>query len=166
MKNLTVMLVIALLFSFGCAKQQSVREEPLEEDIIFEEFSETTEIPEITFTEETKTTPSTEEKKITEKETSIFEEKEPTTKEVPKTTKKHGFRVQIGAYNTKASAEKIANRARTILKERVYIEYIMPYYKVRVGNFINRASADHCKVNLRRRGYRGAFIVETEIITE
>ena len=155
MKYFVVVLSIILLLPSGCAKRQGVSQEPAwEDEILFEEITEdTTEISDITFTEEP------------EKDISIFEEEKVEVITTEPTTRL-GFRIQIGAYNNKALAQKEAEKARMILNKKVYVDYIMPYNKLRVGNFLTRSDAVSYRVQVLNKGYKGAFIVETTIIVE
>lgn len=155
MKYFVVVLSIILLLPSGCAKRQGVSQEPAwEDEILFEEITEdTTEISDITFTEEP------------EKDISIFEEEKVEVITTEPTTRL-GFRIQIGAYKNKALAQKEAERARMILNKKVYVDYIMPYNKLRLGNFLTRSDAVSYRVQVLNKGYKGAFIVETTIIIE
>ena len=88
------------------------------------------------------------------------------TKEKPQTGAVQtiiGYRVQIFATLKKQNAERVAKKARKVLSKPVYIEYIPPFYKVRVGDFKNRQDAEEYKEYLRANGYPDAFVVETEI---
>jgi len=73
-----------------------------------------------------------------------------------------GFRVQIFASSTENNADRVAADARSAFN-RVYVDYIAPYYKVRVGDCMTREEAEVMKNKARTRGYRGAFIIETMI---
>jgi hypothetical protein len=77
--------------------------------------------------------------------------------------KVYGFRVQIFASSTKDGAERVAGDARAVFTERVYVEYIAPYYKVRVGDFLTAEDVERLKDKALSMGYRGAFIVETMV---
>ncbi len=74
-----------------------------------------------------------------------------------------GYRVQIFATLKKEKAQYIADQARRILSKSVYVEYVPPFYKVRVGDFRNREDAEEYRDYLRANGYPDAFVVETEI---
>jgi hypothetical protein len=86
----------------------------------------------------------------------------PTTTTLPP-TKVYGFRVQIFASSTEGNAMKVANDARTSFTQKVYIDYVAPYYKVRVGDCLVQEDAQILKSKALKLGYRGAFIVETMI---
>lgn len=74
-----------------------------------------------------------------------------------------GYRVQIFATLKKEKAQYIADQARKVLSKPVYVEYVPPFYKVRVGDFRNREDAEEYRDYLRANGYPDAFVVETEI---
>jgi cell division septation protein DedD len=75
----------------------------------------------------------------------------------------YGFRVQIFASNTEENANRVAEDARGAFNDRVYIEYVAPYYKVRVGDYLTREEIEPVKNKALSLGYRGAFIVETMV---
>lgn len=74
-----------------------------------------------------------------------------------------GFRVQIFASNTEENASRVAADARAVFTDPVYIEYVAPYYKVRVGDYLTREEIESLKNKALSLGYRGAFIVETMV---
>ncbi|MDH4211075.1 MAG: SPOR domain-containing protein [candidate division WOR-3 bacterium] len=74
-----------------------------------------------------------------------------------------GFRVQIFASNTEENASRVATDARAVFTDPVYIEYVAPYYKVRVGDYLTREEIEPLKNKALSFGYRGAFIVETMV---
>lgn len=74
-----------------------------------------------------------------------------------------GFRVQIFASSTQKNASKVADDARANFAQSIYVEYVAPYYKVRVGDCLTRAEAEVIKKKAQQLGYRGSFIVETMI---
>lgn len=73
-----------------------------------------------------------------------------------------GFRVQIFASSTEQNANRIAGDARDTFGD-AYVEFVAPYYKVRVGNCLTREEAESLKSKALNMGYRGAFVVETRI---
>jgi hypothetical protein len=164
MKNYLIALAIIFLLA-GCAKKQAVTEEG---DIysgssIFEEIESDEIDTSSIFFEETDTDESS---------ASLFEdlgEGEETSvtpvSSTPVTTQ--GYRVQIGAYQSQMTANSMADRARGSLGRNVYVQYIAPYYKVRVGNFMDKYSATQYKNQLRSTSsYRDAFVVSSEIVSE
>lgn len=77
--------------------------------------------------------------------------------------KVYGFRVQIFASSTEENASRIASDAREMFTDRVYVEYVSPYYKVRVGDYLTREEVEPLKNKALSLGYRGAFVVETMV---
>jgi hypothetical protein len=75
----------------------------------------------------------------------------------------YGFRVQIFASNSEDNASRVAADARQVFSERIYVEYVAPYYKVRVGDYLTREEIEPLKNEAINTGYRGAFIVETMV---
>ena len=148
MKKLALLLVICLVlvFTFSCAKkvppgdfQDFLEEEPIiieEEEAIIEEAVEFIE----EFVEDTTTV-----------ETPPPPTPEPTTV----------YRVQIGAFYDVSGANKRKARAVSLFDKAVYVEYIAPYYKVRIGDFASKAEAGNYKARVSNY-YRDAFITETQ----
>jgi hypothetical protein len=157
MKHLFYALILVVL-AVGCAKKQAVEEAPIGETI-FEEISGEDIDTSSIFFEET----------VPEETTSFFEEteEEETTPFVSEPVTQQGFRVQIGAYQSQVQANSAADRARGSLGKSVYVNYIAPWYKVRVGNFTNKYEATQYKNQLRSTtSYRDAWVVPSEIIIE
>ena len=75
----------------------------------------------------------------------------------------YGFRVQIFASSTEENASRVAADAREAFNDRVYVEYVAPYYKVRVGDYLTHQEVEPLKNKALSLGYRGAFIVETMV---
>jgi len=103
----------------------------------------------------------------------LFEEKEetpspPITGEAPssKPAEVLGYRVQIFATTSQESADRLAEEARAKLIEGVYIEYLPPFYKVRVGDCLTQQEAQNLKERIINAGFQDAFVVETKIKTQ
>jgi hypothetical protein len=75
-----------------------------------------------------------------------------------------GFRVQIAASRDKSNAEEVARQARSRIPETVYVVFESPYYKVRVGDFSDRALALQLRDRLRGYGYDEAWVVTTTVM--
>ncbi len=141
-----------LLFVFllpGCAPRHApepvVQQEPADTAVVVQPVEEPYPEPTIIFEEE-----------------DIAVEPEPeeeTVTQVP--SFEYGFRVQILASTSEKSAQSFADQARAKVEYPVYVEYIPPYHKVRVGDFIKRADAEACRDRLRGLGYVDAFVVES-----
>jgi len=78
-----------------------------------------------------------------------------------------GYRVQIEIFDIekKSSAYKMAEEARKELDMNVYIEFVTPFYRVRVGDFTERADAEKAVKILKDKGYKDALLVRTRINT-
>ncbi|NIA23084.1 MAG: hypothetical protein GWP03_02820 [Proteobacteria bacterium] len=154
MKRLfTVFAIVTLLLILAsCAPKNQKREEVTADTttykpIIMEESTEDTTTADITgMSASTDTTNSAVD----------------TTTIVTQTTKS-GYRVQVFATFSEEKADMIANKVRERTTEPVYVEYIAPYYKVRVGDCTTRDEAESLKSNLYGLGYSDAFIVRDTI---
>jgi cell division septation protein DedD len=78
-----------------------------------------------------------------------------------------GWRVQIYASRSEADAAAAATRVRETLGERapVYVERDDPWFKVRVGDFGERAAAEALRQDLAGLGWPDAWAVRTTIRT-
>jgi cell division septation protein DedD len=113
-------------------------------------------------TEPTEELPVLVEEEIVEEEPVIEEPiVEPEIPEVPPET--YGYRVQIGAFLSQQNAEMFAGAARGRFTENVYVQYIEPYHKVRVGDLLSRGDAEMLKAKALQLGYPGSFIVESMV---
>jgi hypothetical protein len=161
MKYFSYAIVLVFLIA-GCAKKQAVTEEAPIGETIFEEISGEEIDTSSIFFEETTPEETT--------SPSIFEELEEEEEPTPFVTEpvtQQGFRVQIGAFHSEAEADRAADRARGSLGRSVYVQYVAPWYKVRVGNFSNKYEATQYKNQLRSTtSYSGAWVVPSEIVVE
>ena len=152
--------LIVLLLVVGCAKKQAVSGEGPIGETIFEEISG----------EEIDTSSIIFEEDVPEETTSasfLEELEEETIPFVSEPVTSQGYRVQIGAYESEMKANSEADRARGSLGRSVYVQYMAPWYKVRVGNFTSKYEATQYKNQLRSTtSYRDAWVVPSEIIVE
>lgn len=180
MKKLIYFLLFISLYYF-CAPQAAQPATPAEtesEIVIIGEEEEKKPAPEekkgeetVVITEEETPAPSPAPETVEEGEVVIAPtSKKETPPPQPSPSKVFGYRVQILAVDAskpgnKEKAEKFAKEAEARLKGeyKVYVEYIPPYYKVRVGDFISREEAERMKMRLRSLGYYDAWIAETEV---
>lgn len=151
MKKVTLLLIlfIALVLTFSCAKKPPPGQLTEEEPVIIQEEEEgtMTEQPAETTAVETTTTAP---------ETTMTV----TTPPPPPTTPTTVYSVQIGAFYSAAGANKRKARASSLLDKPVYVEYIPPYYKVRVGDFTTKEEAESYKAIVTHYFY-DAFVTET-----
>jgi cell division protein FtsN len=74
-----------------------------------------------------------------------------------------GWRVQIAAVSSMASADAKRREAMTKITEPVYVEYEPPFYKVRVGDFLTKKEAQSMATRLKAEGFE-TFVVETLVL--
>ena len=159
MRYLYAFLMLGFVFFLGCPPAETAGpEEPLTEETpavtVEEETPEATAdvTPETTTAETTQTTAET-----------TTETPPATPAEELTPAPKMGYKVQIGAFKFEEGANKMKARAESELTQKVYVDYIDGYYKVRAGDFLTREDAETYKEKLINMGYAKAFIVETEI---
>jgi hypothetical protein len=73
------------------------------------------------------------------------------------------YRVQIGIFDSRADADNLAESARSKTDYPVYVEYITPFYRVRVGDFIRKSDAEECVIFLRQKGFSDSRYVFSNI---
>ncbi|MGD8718180.1 MAG: SPOR domain-containing protein [Candidatus Zixiibacteriota bacterium] len=75
-----------------------------------------------------------------------------------------GYRVQIIASSYQDNADNVAGQIRSAFGGvGVYVEHIQGLYKVRVGDYTDRASAEAMRDRLRNAGYPDAWIVKEQV---
>jgi len=77
-----------------------------------------------------------------------------------------GFRVQILATRYFEYADSLAISISKRITDSVYVEFEVPNYKVRVGDFINRDSAESLQQELLNMGYKSAWILRSRITAQ
>ncbi len=77
-----------------------------------------------------------------------------------------GYRVQVFAARDRNVASDAVRRLREQrVSDPIYMEWVDPWYKVRVGDFTDRASAERLRTRLVELGFPEAWIVRTTIRT-
>ena len=74
-----------------------------------------------------------------------------------------GYRVQALVTLNTHSADTIRAVLSDKIDEDVYITYEVPYYKIRVGNCVDRKQAEELKLKLVELGYASAWIIRTRV---
>lgn len=152
MRSFSILLLCAAFVILSSCATKPPSEEFFEEELVVEEepFE-----PEEEFFEE--------EVIVEEPPEEFVVEPEVISPSPPEAVETLGFRVQIYAFSSRPGADAAAEKARLRFPERVYVDYITPYYKVRVGDCVTRAEAEMLKARARQFGYTDAFIVETMV---
>ena len=74
-----------------------------------------------------------------------------------------GYRVQVLATRYYERADSLAVLMKNTVSDSVYVDFEAPNYKVRIGDFINRDSAESLQQDLVQMGYYSAWILRTRI---
>jgi len=74
-------------------------------------------------------------------------------------TNQNEYKVQLFATYDEAKATKVKEEAVSKFTSEVYVDYIAPYYKVRIGHFTNKDDADKVRDEAKEKGYNDAFTV-------
>ena len=72
------------------------------------------------------------------------------------------FRIQLFTSQVYGDARQSAEIAEEIFDRSVYVDYEVPYFKVRVGDFNNRDVAEDYLLRARAAGYKEAWVVVTQ----
>jgi len=73
------------------------------------------------------------------------------------------YRVQIFTGLVHGEAYQIARVAEEVFDQPVYVDYEVPNYKVRVGDWINRDDAERYRQKARTVGYTNAWVVMVSV---
>ena len=74
-----------------------------------------------------------------------------------------GYRVQVLATRYFEWAESLAVIMKNTVSDSVYVDFEAPNYKVRIGDFIDRNSAESLQQELVQMGYNSAWILRARI---
>jgi len=74
-----------------------------------------------------------------------------------------GYRVQVLATRYFERADSLAIIMKKTVSDSVYVDFEAPNYKVRIGDFIDRKSAESLQKGLVKMGYNSAWILRTRI---
>jgi cell division septation protein DedD len=74
-----------------------------------------------------------------------------------------GYRVQIGTLNSRESADRLAELARSRTELPVYVVYLRPVYRVHVGDFVRKSDAEACVLLMKEKRFRDSIWVYTNI---
>ena len=73
------------------------------------------------------------------------------------------FRIQIGATELFGDARREKQIAEEVFDQPVYLDYEVPYYKLRVGSFADRRSAEQYLQKAKMAGYKTAWVVTVRV---
>ena len=73
------------------------------------------------------------------------------------------YRIQLFTSNTYGPAAREADVAREVFDREVRLDYEVPYYKVRIGDFVNREGAEAYLPAAIEAGYTNAWVVKVTI---
>ena len=74
-----------------------------------------------------------------------------------------GYRVQVLATRYFERADSLAVIMKNTVRDSVYVDFEAPNYKVRIGDFIDRDSAESLQQELVQMGYNSAWILRARI---
>jgi len=74
-----------------------------------------------------------------------------------------GYRVQVLATRYYERADSLAVLMKNTVSDSVYVDFEAPNYKVRIGDFIDRDSAESLQQELVQMGYNSAWILRSRI---
>lgn len=136
LKKIIVLVLFSSLIFAGCTKKAKT--------------TQPTQQPSVVVIEE--------EPKVEQPKLEVIEEK-PAETPIKQTTEINDYKVQIFATYDEAKAYKVRDEAKIKFAEDVYVEYIPPYYKVRIGHFKSKEDADRFRDIVKDKGYSDAFTV-------
>jgi hypothetical protein len=76
------------------------------------------------------------------------------------------LRIQIYATELFAEAKRELRIAEEVFDQPVFLDYEVPYYKVRVGGFANRKEAETYLLKAKSAGYSNAWVVAVRVNTK
>jgi len=75
-----------------------------------------------------------------------------------------GYRIQVLNTTDRNQALSTKSRLLTIYPEhKTYLMYQAPYFKIRIGNFVEKSEADDLKKELARMFPTGVFVIPSDI---
>ena len=86
----------------------------------------------------------------------------PESKNEADQTTKEVFRIQIFESSVASIARAEAKRFQNIFGDTVYTDFETPLYKLRIGSFKNRKSAEEAIEAISRLGAKDAWIIRTK----
>ncbi|MGY8808977.1 MAG: SPOR domain-containing protein [Fidelibacterota bacterium] len=86
-----------------------------------------------------------------------------TVNDIDFTNSVKGYRIQVMISEDEKDLMDVKEKLELIIKEKIYIKFELPNYKLRVGNFDSRKKAETYRNKVIQLGYRSAWVVPTLI---
>lgn len=80
--------------------------------------------------------------------------------------KSNGYRIQLMASSSEETVRAKKKSVERELKLNVYIDFDEPYYKVYVGDYTSRRSANKALSQIKQSGYPDAWIVKSKVFVD
>ena len=74
-----------------------------------------------------------------------------------------GYRVQVMISENQEDLIVVKDSLEKLIQEKIYIQFELPNYKLRVGNFSSRKKAELYRNKIARLGYRSSWVIPTLI---
>ena len=74
-----------------------------------------------------------------------------------------GYRIQVMISENKEDLVLAKEKLESVIKEKIYIQFELPNYKLRIGNFSSRKKAESYRAKIVRLGYKSSWIIPTLI---
>ena len=74
-----------------------------------------------------------------------------------------GYRVQVMISENQEDLIEVKDSLEKLIQEKIYIQFELPNYKLRVGNFSSRKKAEVYRNKIARLGYRSSWVIPTLI---
>ncbi len=75
-----------------------------------------------------------------------------------------GYRIQVLNTTDRTQAFKVKAKLLSVYPEhKTYLMYQAPYFKIRIGNFVEKSEADDLKKELARLFPAGVFVIPSDI---
>ena len=74
-----------------------------------------------------------------------------------------GYRVQVMISENQEALIDVKDSLEKLIQEKIYIQFELPNYKLRVGNFSSRKKAELYRNKIARLGYRSSWVIPTLI---
>ncbi|MFC1508951.1 SPOR domain-containing protein [Candidatus Omnitrophota bacterium] len=77
-----------------------------------------------------------------------------------------GFRVQIDMFSSESEAQQCKRKAELKFAEKVYVVYIPPFFRVRIGDFETKEEADNYVKKMKNAGHKKSRWIRSTINTQ